>query len=269
MAIFYFESNLIGFYEDYINSVPGAITTGWNPLTNYRWAYTNKDDASAQMVAAWAYVLDLLYHTFGSTSVTAGSPVQLFPSSGDIGTYNWDVSYEVWRVPLTWSWTDESGHHTNNPFSNTPTGDAYIGGVPDTYDFTLNSQNPGNHDDPYYLDFPYGESMGVVTFDTALPLEVPSLDRVFQLALQDTGKWAPKIGEPYPLKYKSGVNVVKVDFDTTRHAIIRTSRDGGFLVYEVDGDGNAIGLIRVFRYDRTLANVITPELLPVYLPRII
>lgn len=90
----------------------------------------------------------------------------------------------------------------------------------------------------------------------------------FQLAwTKSDGKWYPKEGEPYPLKYKNGVSMITLDFDGSRHAVIRPSKDGGFLIYEVDSDGEIISLIRVFRSDRTLAAVINKDLLNPYTPR--
>lgn len=91
----------------------------------------------------------------------------------------------------------------------------------------------------------------------------------FQLALLQDGRWYPQDGDTVaPLKYKDGVSIVKAVFgeEGDRYAMIRPSKDGGFLVYETDSDYQAIDLIYVFRYDRTLGDVVLPELLEAYLP---
>lgn len=97
-------------------------------------------------------------------------------------------------------------------------------------------------------------------------------DGEFQLAWNDTtGRWYPPTSpeDPdTPLKYYPDVSIVRVDFaDATRHAIVRPSKDGGFIIYEVDENDVPIGLIRVFRHNRTLASIITPDLLNMYVPR--
>lgn len=91
----------------------------------------------------------------------------------------------------------------------------------------------------------------------------------FQLRWSENGLWKPNTDETYLSKYTGGVSILRLKLasDTSRIMMIRPSNTGGFLLYEVDGSDNAIGLVRVFRYDRTLAAVVTADQLPAYLPR--
>ncbi len=89
----------------------------------------------------------------------------------------------------------------------------------------------------------------------------------FQLALNaTTGLWTPNAGEPFPVKYTQGVNIVKVCFGDGRMGLVRPAKDGGFMLYEIDISDVPVGYARVYRNNRTLVAIVPVAQLGFYLP---
>lgn len=97
----------------------------------------------------------------------------------------------------------------------------------------------------------------------------------FELKWNDDGRWYPnQTNTPAKLKYKDGVSIIQASFgpSNARCAIIRPSKDGGFMIYEITSftDINTpISLVKIFRHDRTLSAVVVPALISAYLPGVV
>lgn len=127
---------------------------------------------------------------------------------------------------------------------------------------------PSNWYDPYSVIAYFNNTPDL--FNSIVMRGLYITPQQFELAWNDDGRWYPKNGDTvHPAKYNGGVSIVKVKFGdgNKRFATISPSKDGGFLIYETDSQGVPIGLVRVFKHDRTLSTIIEPNLLSAYSPR--
>ncbi len=282
----------LSYYFDVTSFIPGADIVFFN-------AHGSSDYAD------WTYVGT--YPTVQNPTgdwVDSGEVITLIEP--DFAGYNWSLDYDVTARTYEHTyeqfdtatlseggggisevnWNLIPGHppYTDGNFSLTSTGVNYettgpgpqvmtFCGIPCSYDTSINSVE----EDPvlgYLMDFPYIDgSPGSYVFggmDFYDALDFPVCSTEFQLAWNDDGRWYPQDADPiHPLKYNGGVNIIKVKFGegNNRYGMISPSKDGGFIIYETDVNLIPIGMIRVFRHDRTLSDIIPPDLLPLYIPR--
>lgn len=170
--------------------------------------------------------------------------------------YNWDVTYPLYTRPLQ--------PHVLVGIDPDPTYYTFFG-VPCNYDYDIEydletawavTPNSGKIITAPYINDSNGEA-----FDMFLvhdPGEVLPACTAFQLLLDSiSGKWQPVEGEPYPVKYTNGVNVVDFCFGDGRFGRVRPAKDGGFALMELDSEGGSpTGFARIYRNNRTLAAIV-------------
>ncbi len=184
-------------------------------------------------------------------------------TEGDIGDYNFSTTY-----PLYVAWQD------GTEFAPDAT---YIWGIPINYNFTIDTD--GSMLTPPIIEAPFIGTADSGTFETTFggiqqynPTEYSNIVSGFQLAIEvaSTHLWKPNPDETTaPLKYTNGVSIVTFEFAPpgyTRKGVIRPAKDGGFMLYEVDSGNTPIGLVRVFKNDRTMSTAVPVAQMNVYLP---
>ena len=190
----------------------------------------------------------------------------------DITTYSSSEDYDNWNfcgyddVGTGSGWLVLSEYNMQRNYLDVSGAEIYAG-VSDPFDLLnysglINNLNSFSEDEPLAVTF-------------VMPGFGEETISEFQLKWNDDGKWYPnQTDTSAKLKYAAGVSIIQVLFgpSNARKAIIRPDKAGGFMIYEVASFATldtAIGLVKIFRHDRTLGQVVPPELLPVYLPGVV
>lgn len=224
------------------------------------WAFTSAPNVqvSDQLVVDTQWTaLEPVYFT-GHNAVD--SPIATSITSTNIGASNFLDTYPIY-------FTSTSKLFSGGAYDPEYLTFDYAFGIPKDYDFT-SLTTP-------VIDFPTCFASGgsiqtspyFVEMATNQHTYVIPPGHVFQLALdREQGRWFyPSYRNTAPLKYKNGVSIVTVGFDTTRTAQVHPAKDGGFMIYELVA-GVPSGSIRVYRADRTLATIVPAAQRAGYLP---